>query len=136
MKFQLFNSCNNFLKNENDSDANIFSENLQNLNTPYILPQESNAIFQKSKTDSFSVLHVNIRSLNKKFEKLKLMLSKLTFSFKIICLTETWCTNEHFANNSNYQLHNYSAITSRGQLQLQESNYIKNKKTVMYVVYS
>ena len=58
MKFNPFNSCNNFLENDNDPDANIFNENLQNLNTPYILPQESDAIFQKSKTDSFSVLHV------------------------------------------------------------------------------
>ena len=66
--------------------------------------------FKYLKAESFSVLHVNIRSLNKNFEKLKLLLSKIYYSFKFICLTETWCKDEHLENNSNYHLNNYTAI--------------------------
>ena len=46
IKFNPFNPYNNLLDSDNDPDLNIFNENLQNLDTPYLLPQESDAIFQ------------------------------------------------------------------------------------------
>ena len=45
-----------------------------------------------------------MRSLKENFEKLKLLLSKINFSFKVICLTETWCEDERFEKSSMYQL--------------------------------
>jgi hypothetical protein len=59
---------------------------------------------------SFSLLHVNIRSLQKNFENFKEMLTNIQNSFKIICLTETWCREENILKDSNYQLPNYSVI--------------------------
>ena len=108
-KFNPFNPYNKF-NSDNDPDYNIFNENLPNLDTPYVLPQECYEIFHKFKNDSFSVLHVNMLSLKKNFEKLKLLLSKINFSFKVICLTETWCEDERFEKTSIYQLNDYTAI--------------------------
>ena len=63
-----------------------------------------------SANSSFSVLHLNIRSLNRNFEHFKLFLHTCGYEFGIICLTETWCTNESFLANSNFQLPNYNAV--------------------------
>ncbi len=40
--------------------------------------------------DSFSIFHVNIRSVNKIFEDLTLTLNEIQHKFHIIGLTETW----------------------------------------------
>ena len=57
----------------------------------------------------FSVLHLNIRSLNKTFGILKTLLVELNFYFKMICITESWCSDELYANNR-YQLPNCITI--------------------------
>ena len=57
-----------------------------------------------------SLLHVNIRSINKDFEKLKLMLSEVNFNFKIIVLTETWNKDQNIMNNSLFRLQNYKIV--------------------------
>ena len=48
---------------------------------------------------AFSVLHLNIRSLNKNFQNLKTFLADFGFAFQIICLTESWCSAD--ADNEN-----------------------------------
>ena len=48
--------------------------------------------------------------MNKNFENFKLFLSKCAHNFSIICLTETWNSDESFLNNSNFQLPNYNSI--------------------------
>ena len=58
---------------------------------------------------SFSVLHLNIRSLNKNFESLKNVLVEIKFCFKVICITESWCSVDLHTNNR-YQLLNYVSI--------------------------
>ena len=68
-----------------------------------------NVLKNNNCNNSFSVLHVKIRSLNKNFENLKIVLSKTNFLFKI-CLTETWCQDENINKNSTFQLPNYSSI--------------------------
>ena len=55
-------------------------------------------------------MHVNIRSVSKNFEKLKLILSEINYKFSIICLTETWCSDQTFHNNSDYDLPEYNSI--------------------------
>ena len=44
--------------------------------------------------ESFSLLHLNIRSCRQNFEQFHLFLISLTCKFSIIALTETWLTNE------------------------------------------
>ena len=52
-----------------------------------------------SKTDEFSVLSINIQSINAKFDKFLVLLNELhdniNFQFSAICIQETWLTEEH-----------------------------------------
>ena len=65
-----------------DPDENFFNaftteESSQNLNN-----------FDKG---SFSMLHLNIRKLQKNFDSLFNLLMTLKSEFKVICITEKWC---------------------------------------------
>ena len=64
--------------------------------------KENNAI-------SSSILHLNNRGLNKDFESLKNLLVEINFCFKVICITESWCSDDTHTNNR-YQLTNYVSI--------------------------
>ena len=74
-----------------------------------------NLELNSSEKDAFSMLHLNIRSLNKNFENLRTFLAKLGFGFQIICLTEYWCSadadNENIyglpGNTSEHQVRNH-----------------------------
>ena len=57
----------------------------------------------------FSVLHLNIRSLNKNFESLNNLLVEINFCFKVICITESWSSDDLHTNNR-YQLPQYVSI--------------------------
>ena len=79
------------------------------LNTPYILPEELQKFLGDDKDENVSVLHLNIRSINKNFENFKMFLSNLNLSFSIICFSETWL-NDSNVDNSNYELPNYVSV--------------------------
>ena len=55
-------------------------------------------------TDWFSILHLNIQSIKKSFEKFKLFLSSLDCSFSVICFSETWFDD---LDHSAYDFPNY-----------------------------
>ena len=63
-------SLNPFPNNSNFSDSNqdlgvyFFLDNIPSLNTEYVLP--SDVTIESESPDTFSVLHLNIRSLRKK----------------------------------------------------------------------
>ena len=76
----------------------------QNLDRPYILPEEFQKFAGSSSHDSFSILHLNIKSIKKNFDKFKLFFSTLAFSFSVICFSETWLDQ---VGNSLYKLPNY-----------------------------
>ena len=57
-------------------------------------------------TKLFSVLHLNVRSLNQNFESLKELQTTNKFDFKSICLTEIWCKGDPTLFN----LENYISI--------------------------
>ena len=90
-----------------DDSEHILNKHLEQLNTTYLNPEEVQNHISISNIEGFSALHVNIRSIHKNFENLKLLLSKLNFTFRIISLTETWSKGECIENNSFYQLENY-----------------------------
>ena len=60
--------------------------------------------------NSFSVLHINIRRMNKNFEKLREYLSHVKGDFSIITFTKTWSSDDKADKNSLWQLPNYTAI--------------------------
>ena len=62
--------------------------------------------FDKS---SFSMLHLNIRTLQKNFDSLFSLLMTLKFEFKVICITETWCS-DNSTNHNLFKLPQYKSI--------------------------
>ena len=45
------------------------------------------------------MLHLNIRSLQKNFDSLLNLLMTLKFEFKVICITEAWCSDSSMNHN-------------------------------------
>ena len=65
---------------------------------------------KQNKHYNFSILHLNIRSLLKNTDSLRILLSQLNFLFKGICLTVTWFEQENESNVFLYSLPNYARI--------------------------
>ena len=71
----------------NDPDINFFNDKSETVDTPYFSVDELNSLSDKLLKNSFSILHINIRSLNKNFEKLREYLSLLKRDFSVVALT-------------------------------------------------
>ena len=52
--------------------------------------------------------HINIRSLNKTFERLLEFSSIMKNEFDVIAISETWCNDDSINVNSLYQIPDYS----------------------------
>ena len=63
-------------------------------------------------TDYFSVLFINIRSLNGNFNKLKLLIDELSFKPHVIAVSETWLTKDI---GFIYTLNDYTFISKPGK---------------------
>ena len=106
-----FNQGSILLNNNCDPDENLFDENaFLKINAQYFSLEELQQNHTALDNRSFSVLHVNIRSFTKNFDDFKSMLSDLNYDFSVLCISETWCSNDSFQNNSNYKLDQYNAI--------------------------
>ena len=97
------------LDNSCDPDLHVFNTTIQNLDTPYILPEEFQNFLDDDISESLSILHLNIRSIKKIFETFKNFLSTLNYNFSIICFSETWL-DETNNENLNYELPVYDSI--------------------------
>ena len=64
----------------------------------------------KTNLKTFSVFHLNIRSINKNFEAFSEFYSKLNHIFSVICFSETWASEKNINKNSTFQLKNYNVI--------------------------
>ena len=98
------------LDDSNDPDKNFYN-NIQAVDTQYYLPSELLSLSEKLHVNSenFSMIHLNIRSAKKNFEKLKDFLSQTGSFFKVLCLTETWFDDRN-SESSLYQLPQYTVI--------------------------
>ena len=61
----LGNSGNILFDNSSDPDLHVCDTNIQSVNTPYMLPEELQKFLGDGKDENVSVLHFNIRSINK-----------------------------------------------------------------------
>ena len=77
----------------------------------YILPEGFHDSLENPVTGSFSVFHLNIRSIKKCFEIFNTFLFSLDFTFNIICFSETWCAG---SDNFIYDLLNYTSNNQKG----------------------
>ena len=102
LKYIISNESNDILlDNAYRLDLYFFSMNVSNLDTSYISTEDFHYFPEKTVTDLFSILLVNIQSIEKNFENLKILLSTLESPFSdfqrhgsviwiilhIICLT-------------------------------------------------
>ena len=61
LEYSLFDDNGNILlDNSYDPDLNLFSENIKNLDTTYLLPGKLHNFLDNSVTDWFLILHLNI----------------------------------------------------------------------------
>ena len=67
-----------------DSDLHFFNTSVQNLNTPYIILKKFQHFLDEDISESFSILDLNIRSIEILFETFKNLLSALNFNFSIM----------------------------------------------------
>ena len=110
LKFDPFESKDVLLDDSNDPDKNFYN-NIRAVDTQYYLASELLSLSEKLriKSENFSMIHLNIRSAKKIFEKLKDFLSQTGSFFKVLCLTETWFHDRN-SERSLYQLPQYTAI--------------------------
>ena len=53
------------LDNSCDSDLHLFNNNIENIKTPYILPEDFQNFLDDDISENVSILHENIRSIKK-----------------------------------------------------------------------
>ena len=70
--------------NDHDPDVNFY-HHVSMLDTQYLMPDKFKTNFKDFSKNSFSVLHLNIRSINKNFEAFTEFYSKLNYIFSVIC---------------------------------------------------
>ena len=88
----------------------FFNNKYDAVNSPYFSLAEVPCKVEKLLENSFSVYHINIRSLNKNFDKLLEFLSIMKNEFDIIAISETWCNDDNNNINWLYQIPNYTPI--------------------------
>ena len=93
----------------NDPDINFFNDKLQEIDSPYFSVENFKTVSDQLNGDKFSILHLNIRSLNKNIDNLRDFLASLKGKFSVIVLTESWC-DETANKNSLFDLENYNSV--------------------------
>ena len=100
------NNLLEILNDENTDDGTILS----NVSSYYSM--ENIDILLGTQTKTFSLMSLNCQSINAKFPELVILINKLrniNFEFSVICLQETWLSND--ADLSILQLPNYRCIS-------------------------
>ena len=110
LNFNPFIANESLNDNSQDPDVNFFHDNVSPLDTYYIPPDNFSGNFKDFTENSFSVLHLDIRSLNNNFESFAELYKSLSFKFSIICFSETWSNDENLSKNSRFQLEGYSLL--------------------------
>ena len=98
MFFNPFSTKECFVDNNYDSDVNFYHD-VSMLDTQYLTPDKFKTNFKDFSKNSFYVLHLNIRSINRNFEAFTEFYSKLNHTFSVICFSETWASEENINKN-------------------------------------
>ena len=80
LRFDPFGFDNALLNNTNDPDENILN-NLNQIDSVFYAVEEAATDLKKFSDKTFSVLYLNVRSLNQNFESLKELLTTITSFF-------------------------------------------------------
>ena len=115
LKLNPFDTDSNIALTENNANLNHSSK----INCDYYLPDDFNKMLKKenlTSNNTFSMMHLNTRSLNNKFDSFKQLLNSLFIPFQIIGLTETWLNdiNDDFIKLDNYDFVNVNRVSKSG----------------------
>ena len=88
----------------------FFNDKLQQTDSPYLSVENFIAISEQLIKDNFSILNLNIRSLNVNIDNFREFLGSVNGNFNVIVLTESCCdetTNENslLSLDSSYSVH-------------------------------
>ena len=92
-----------------DPDKSFFNDKRQQVDSPYFSAENFIAISEQLNKDNFSILHLNIRSLNANIENFRTFLASLNENFSVIVFTESWY-NETGNENSSLNLNNFYSV--------------------------
>ena len=92
-----------------DPDVNFYND-ISSVEISYLSPSEANNKLKSFTSETFSILHLNIRSMNKNFEAFREFYESLDINFSIICFSETWANDSNFDKNSLFQIEGYNPI--------------------------
>ena len=84
----------------NDPDLIFFNDYSEAVSSPYYSIDEYSCASTSLLKNSFSILQINIRSMNKNFEILHEYLNIDKGKYSIIALTETWYNDNRADENS------------------------------------
>ena len=91
-----------------DPDENFFNAfNLKDSQS--LLPKSPHRNLNYFDKGTFSMLHLNIKNLQKNFDSVFNLLMTLKSEFKVICITETWCSDNSM-NHKLFKLPQYKSI--------------------------
>ena len=107
--FNPFSDNEDFKNNDQGPDVNFYQTQISSLDTSCYIPNENKEKLGNFKQKSFSVLHLNIRSMSKNFKSFREFLDSLCFTFSAVCLSETWC-QPHETSNPNLQIPRYVSL--------------------------
>ena len=136
---QSFNpfSVNEDLKeNDQDPNVNFYQTQTFSWDKSHYIPNEVKENLKNFQQKSFSVLHLNIRSMSKNFESFREFLDSLCFTFNAICLSEKWCQPHHKTSNSNIQIPGYVSLHQTRKNRRGEGLYIFLLESLSYKVRS
>ncbi len=127
LKFNPFEADKNIALTEHNGNLN----NSSKIHCEYYLPNDFNQLMKGKKINNkFSMMHLNTRSLNNKFDTFRQLLDSLIIPFQIIGLTETWLND---INDDLFKLDNYDFVNvnrtnkNGGGVGIYISNEMKHK---------
>ncbi|XP_065639635.1 uncharacterized protein LOC136072356 [Hydra vulgaris] len=114
----IFNFRNKHIGSDENTDPDINYFNDLKVDCFYHYASELKEFLSKNGDENkkIRIVHINIRSMNKNFENLRHFIEETKNYFDIICLTETWCSQNELNNNSNFHFPNFETILLERQL--------------------
>ena len=109
MCFNLFLSNDSINDSNQNPDVN-FHNDITSLETSYLSPSELDKNFQNFSKEYFSVLCLNMRSMNKKCEAYQDFCKSQNTKFSLICLRKTWVNDSNINQNPLPQLEGYNSV--------------------------
>ena len=109
LSYNRFNIHASSINSEHNLDINCYQD-ISSLETHCCSSNDFQNNCQCFLKDSFSSLHLNIKSMNKNFESFKEFYSTINFKFSIVCFSETWVEDISFSKSSNFQLSGYQVL--------------------------